>query len=114
MFSTSILFMSGLFFSTFPLALWPIIGFAVSLRVSRAFCLGIGMIMFFQAWLQFINFDGSWPPDQPADDEYIASKQEISRLDRLVSTGPWPSRAEWDDYRRCMKLNVCVRLFARQ
>ena len=53
--------------------------------------------------------------DEPAiTRKGIANKQEISRLDRLVSTGPWPSRAEWDDYRRCMKLNVCVRRFARQ
>ena len=82
-------------------------------RVGRAMFLSVGMSMLFGAWLQFINFDGSWPADQPADSDYIASKLEIARLDRLASTGPWPSSAEWDDYRRCMKLNVCVRRFAR-
>jgi hypothetical protein len=83
-------------------------------RAGRAMLLSVGMLMLFNAWLQIINFDGGWPADQPPDESYIASKQEIARLDRLASTGTRPlSDAEWDDYHRCKQLNVCVRRFAR-
>ena len=72
------------------------------------------MLMLFQAWLQFLNFDGSWPWDQPADRRYFASKEEIARLDSIAFAAPWPKSAkDWDDYRRCKDLNVCVRLFAK-
>lgn len=85
-------------------------------QAGRAMFCSVGMLMIFNAWLQIINFDGSWPADQPADSTYSASKQEIARLDRLTATGKGPplSDAEWDDYHRCMKLNVCVRRFARR
>ena len=73
------------------------------------------MLMLFNAFLQSINFDGSWPTDQPADRSYIASKEEIARLDSIAFAAPWPKSAtDWDDYRRCRDLNVCVRLFARR
>ena len=37
--------------------------YAVSM--FRSVFLSIGMIMIFSAWLDFINFDGSWPSNQP-------------------------------------------------
>ena len=33
-------------------------------RIGRAVFLSVGMLMLFQAWLQFINVDGSWPWNQ--------------------------------------------------
>lgn len=85
-------------------------------QAGRAMFCSVGMLMIFQAFLQTINFSGGWPADQPADSNYIASKQEIARLDGLAfsGTGPSLSDADWDDYHRCMKLNVCVRRFARR
>ena len=84
-------------------------------RIGLAMFLSVGMLLLFQAWLQFINFSGSWPWDQPADRGYIASKQEIARLDGIAFAAPWPkSSADWDDYHRCKNFNVCVRLFARK
>ncbi len=85
-------------------------------QAGRAMFLSVGMLMIFQAFLQTINLDGSWPGDQPADSIYSASKQEIARLDRLASTGTGPplSDADWADYHRCKILNVCVRRFARR
>jgi len=84
-------------------------------RIGRAVFLSVGMLMLFQAWLQFLNVDESWPWDQPADRSYVASKQELARLDHIAFSAPWPkSAADWDDYRRCRDLNVCVRLFARR
>ena len=79
------------------------------------FC-SVGMLLLlFNGWLQIINFDGGWPWDQPADRSYIASKQEIARLDRIAYAPSWPkSASDWDDYHRCRDLNVCVRLFARR
>ena len=87
----------------------------VGWQAGRAMFCSVGMLMIFQAWLQIINFDGGWPANQPPNESYIASKQEIARLDRLASTGNGPplSDADWADYHRCMKLNVCVRRFAR-
>ena len=83
-------------------------------QAGRAMFLSVGMLMIFNAWLQVINFDGGWPADQPPDESYIASKQEIARLDGLAFSGTGSlTDADWDDYHRCMKLNVCVRRFAR-
>ena len=106
-------------FTTFQLVLSGVgvsaLACFAGLRIGRAVFCSIGMLLLFMAWLQFINFDGSWPPDQPADRGYTASQQEIARLDGIAFAEPWPkSAADWDDYHRCKNLNVCVRLFARR
>jgi hypothetical protein len=107
MFTVSQLALSGLGVSA--------LAYVFGRRIGRAVFLSIGMLMLFQAWLQLINFDGGWPSNQPPDRSYVASKQELARLDRIAFSEPWPkSSADWDDYRRCRDFNVCVRLFIRR
>jgi hypothetical protein len=73
-----------------------------------------GMIMFFQAFLQFINFGGGYPSDQPFEEVYVASKAELARLNNLIPEDvSQMTRKDWDDYHRCKLHNVCVRRFAR-
>ena len=107
MFTTSQLVLSGIGMS--------VLGCFLGRRVGLSLFLSVGMALLFQAWLQFINFSGNWPWDQPADRGYSATKQELQRLDRIAFAEPWPkSAADWGDYHRCKTLNVCVRLFARK
>ena len=68
-----------------------------------------GMLLIFQAWLQFINFDGSWPANQPPVEYYHMSKVRSDRLDDLIHSDL--SNSDWIDYRRCKFHNVCVRKF---
>ena len=85
------------------------------LRAGRAMFCSVGMLMIFQAWLQIINFNGSWPSDQPFRDDYYVSKAEDARL--WAAIGPNMSAmttTDWADYHRCRDHNVCVRRFARK
>lgn len=107
MFTASQLVLSGLGISAF--------GCFFGWRVGRAMFCSVGMMLLFGAWLQTINLDGSWPAGQPADRSYLASKEEMARLDSIAFAAPWPKSAkDWDDYRRCRDFNVCVRLFSRR
>ena len=86
--------------------------FGTALRATRSAFLGLGMIMVFSAWLQFINFDGSWPKDQPREDKfyYRRTKADEHRIWSAVDDNM--SKDDYDDYHRCNDLNVCVRKFA--
>lgn len=82
-----------------------------ALRWGRNTFFSIGLYMIFLGWLQFINFDGGWPADQPADKDYYlritkADEQRIWNAMREIST---MTKQDWDDYHRCKQLNVCVR-----
>jgi len=74
--------------------------------------LSLGMLMIFLSWLQFINFDGSWPADQPIEREFYLRRTKADE-DKL-----WPrvssdmTDVDWRDYHRCRAVNVCVRRFA--
>lgn len=80
---------------------------------SRTLAIGvffsISMLMIFQAWLQVINVDGSWPPNQPRVENYQMSRERVKKLDNLIDANM--TKSEWEDYRRCRYLNVCVRRF---
>lgn len=79
--------------------------------VFRSLFLSVGMLMVFSAWLDFINFDGSWPSNQPIEREFFLRRTRADE-DKL-----WPridrdmSKQDWEDYRRCKDVNVCVRKF---
>lgn len=72
--------------------------------------------MIFWGWLQFINFDGGWPSDQPPDKEFYLrlTKADEKRIWNAMGEMSTMTKADWDDYHRCMKLNVCVRRFQGQ
>lgn len=85
-----------------------------NIRAATAFFMSIGMLMIFFAWLQWINFDGSWPSNQPRMNDYKISKAKLDKLDDLIYTkGKLDdlTSTDWEDYRRCKNLNVCVRRF---
>ena len=88
---------------------------AVSRTVGLYFFLSVGMIMLFSAWLQFINFDGSWPSNQPRIENYKMSKERQDRLDHLkydaFGSSSTMTDQDWADYKRCKFNNVCVRRF---
>lgn len=80
---------------------------------SRTIAVGvffsISMLLIFSAWLEVINFDGSWPKNQPRIEHYEMPKERLNRLNDLINADL--SDQEWEDYRRCRYLNVCVRRF---
>lgn len=78
---------------------------------GHAVTLSVGMIMIFAAWLQFINFSGNWPIDQPYVRNYIPSESELKRLEYIVQRTNIMSKEDWDDYRRCKLHNICLRKF---
>lgn len=88
-----------------------------------AFCFGrmVGFTVFFtfgcwillSAWTQHINYDGSWPKDQPYQQYYTPTHEEDRRLWGLVDPIDKMTKQDWDDYHRCRQHNVCVRRFAR-
>lgn len=80
-----------------------------SRTLAIGFFFSLGMIMILSAWLEIINFDGSWPKDQPRTELYKASPQKVTKLYSL--TGDPMSSSDWEDFRRCLNVNVCVRKF---
>jgi len=70
------------------------------------------MLMIFSAWLQFIDFDGSWSHDQPRDDEFYLKRTKVDERRIWSAVDINMSKADWADYHRCNDLNVCVRRFA--
>lgn len=72
--------------------------------------------MIFLGWLQFINFDGGWPPDQPPDKENHRrlTKADERRIWDAMGEMSTMTKQDWDDYHRCKDMNVCVRRFQAQ
>ena len=91
----------GLSACSFFLGRW--FGIAVTLSIS--------MLMVLFAWLQWINFDGSWPSNQPRNDNYFISKEKESKLELTALRDNSMSKSDWKDFHRCKKYNVCVRKF---
>ena len=89
-------------------------GFRSSLRWGRNAFFSLGLFMIFQGWLQFINFNGGWPADQPPDTEvhHWQTKADEQRIWAKVDPIQNMTSRDWDDYHRCKDLNVCVRRFA--
>lgn len=89
--------------------LFALIGFPFDMgfKMFRSVFLSIGMLMIFLAWLDFINFDGSWPSDQPVERDFYLRRTRADE-DKL-----WPridsnmSRQDWVLYHRCREINVC-------
>lgn len=75
-----------------------------------------GLFMIFLGWLQFINFDGGWPSDQPPDKETYRwlTKADERRIWDAMGEIATMTTEDWDDYHRCKDLNVCVRRFQGQ
>jgi hypothetical protein len=93
-----------------------VLGLPGAWRWGRNAFFSLGMSMFFLGWLQFINFDGSWPADQPPD-KGIAGKRtkaEAAKLEAFLASIDPMTTQDWDDYHRCKGLNVCVRRFQGQ
>lgn len=82
----------------------------LSKELSVGVFLSIGMLLLFFAFFQIMNIDGSWPRNQPRNDNYKISSEKLRQLDSLTDAAM--SSREWDDYIRCKKLNVCVRRFS--
>ena len=82
--------------------------------IFRSVFLSLGMFMVFGAWLDWINFDGSYPSNQPVEKNFYLRRTKADE-DKL-----WPrmgknlddmTRQDWADYHRCREVNVCVRKF---
>lgn len=73
--------------------------------------------MIFQAFFQWANVDGSWPKNQPRNDNYQISKEKDRQLNTLIfdANGKFTdivnNKEDMEDYKRCRNLNVCVRKF---
>lgn len=87
-----------------------------ALRWGRNTFFSIGLYMIFLGWLQFINFDGGWPSNQPPDKDFYLriTKADEKRIWNAMGEMSTMTKDDWDDYHRCMKLNVCVRRFQGQ
>jgi hypothetical protein len=83
--------------------------FLFSRTLAVGFFFSIGMIMLFPVWLEIINFNGSWPKDQPRTPHYSASRGKISTMYKITDDNMTSS--DWEDFRRCRDVNVCVRKF---
>ena len=80
----------------------------------RSVFLSIGMLMIFSAWLDWINFDGSWPRNQPIEREFYLRRtraDEDKLWSRMGKTLDDMDAQAWADYHRCREVNVCVRRF---
>ena len=73
--------------------------------------LSLGMLMIFLAWLQFIDFDGSWPADQPIEREFYQRRTRADEQRIWTQVGDNMTDSDWKDYHRCRDVNVCVRRF---
>lgn len=115
MYLVSDLVTSGLGVGGFGFAMGAWNGLRSAINVGRAAFLSLGMYMLFLAWLQYINFDGGWPADQPPDKEYHLkrTKADERRVSDAMESGGAMTDRDWGDYHRCLKVNVCVRRFAR-
>lgn len=93
-----------------------VLGLPEAWRWGRNAFFSLGMSMFFLGWLQFINFDGSWPPDQPPDKQFHLkrTKADEKRLWNVIGGIETMTKQDWDDFHRCKGLNVCVRRFQGQ
>lgn len=74
--------------------------------------LSLGMLMIFFAWLQFIDFDGSWPADQPIERDFFLRRTRGDEQRIWTRVGDNMTDSDWKDYHRCLEVNVCVRRFA--
>lgn len=88
-----------------------VLGLPGALRWGRNAFFSLGMSMFFLAWLQLINFDGSWPTDQPPDKQFRLNrtKADEKRIWDAMGAIETMTKQDWDDYHRCNDLNICVR-----
>ncbi|MCA0300764.1 MAG: hypothetical protein LCH95_00015 [Proteobacteria bacterium] len=87
-----------------------------ALRWGRNTFFSIGLLMIFWGWLQFINFDGGWPSNQPPDKQFYSwrTSADEKRIWNAMGEMSTMTEQDWDDYHRCKKLNVCVRRFQGQ
>ena len=58
--------------------------FGMFVTMFRCVFLSIGCLVIFSAWLAFINFDGSWPSDQPIERDFYLRRTKADE-DKL-----WP------------------------
>ncbi len=93
-----------------------VLGLPGAWRWGRNAFFSLGMYMLFLAWLQLINFDGSWPSDQPPDKQFhhMRTKADEKRLWDAMGAIETMTKQDWDDFHRCKDLNVCVRRFQGQ
>lgn len=92
---------------------WAVLAFAFGRVVGLIGLFFIAMPMFFKAWLQFINFDGGWPKDQPYIEYYTPTPEEDRRLWARIEPINTMTDRDWKDYHKCKDHNICVRRFAR-
>lgn len=116
MYTASQLASAGIGLSLTAAAFGLIGGLGSALRWGRNTFFSIGLMMIFLGWLQFINFDGGWPSDQPPDREFYhwRTKADEDRIWRALGDTSIRTKQEWDDYHRCRDMNVCVRRFQGQ
>lgn len=116
MYTVSELVIAGVGFTILGGFVGSIWGLAGAFRWGRNTFFSVGLIMLFSAWLQLINFDGSWPADQPPDKQFHLkrTKADEKRILEAMGAIETMTKQDWDDYHRCNKLNVCVRKFQGQ
>ena len=105
-----------LFNATMLSLLFGLLGSACGMfwPMFRSAFLSIGMLMIFSAWLDWINFDGSYPSNQPVEKNFYLrrTKADEEKLwPRMGKNWDDMTAADWADYRRCRDVNVCVRKF---
>lgn len=116
MYTASDLASAGVGISLLAYILGFIGGAQSAFRWGRNAFFSIGLYLIFLGWLQFINFDGGWPADQPADKDFYLriTKADEQRIWNSMGEMSTMTAQDWDDYHRCNKLNVCVRRFQGQ
>ena len=116
MYTVSELVVAGVGITVLGACTGLVLGLPGAWRWGRNAFLSLGMYMFFLAWLQLINFDGSWPSDQPPDKGITSerTKAEAAKLEAHLGSIDTMTKQDWEDYHRCKDLNVCVRLFQGQ
>jgi allantoicase len=81
-------------------------------QLFRSALLSLGMIMIFGTWLDTINFDGSWPSNQPVEREFFLRRTKADDSKIWTRIDDNMSERDWADYHHCYDVNVCVRKFA--